>query len=299
MTMSTPLNIISTMPTTADNHSSSKPNVAKKQSGAPRATIALADLPTPLHAKQGLSVVKTPSGTVTATSASARMVGLAVSSPQAPSSLHSVMEKIKSNGVKTPPKKEIAAVGAKYKITPSRPTPPQVKKQSPTPVKSVNEIPGAIKTPNEIDILFGRGGESNNASGNHRYQKVIEEWSHEYSTLTSRKAKTQLAWKIYMQLKQEGARFLKREKGNPYWTEAPEDDCRKKISQRLRERALEVRDKLDMENDAASCLLMLKVRPSASAVFAGSSPAMPPVVRTRPQLEPEGRKEGSHTYPSS
>ena len=107
-----------------------------------------------------------------------------------------------------------------------------------------------IESPNDNDILFGRGGESNNAKGNRRYQKVIEESSEEYSSLTSRKAKTEFAWNIYSQLRNEGARFLRREKGSSYWSTAPEEACRKKISQRLRERALEARDKKKADNPA-------------------------------------------------
>jgi hypothetical protein len=99
-----------------------------------------------------------------------------------------------------------------------------------------------VETPTDNDILCGRGGESNNAKGNRRYQKVIEEFSRDYALLSSRKAKTQFAWKIYSRLKEEGYRFLVREKGSRFWTEAPEEACRKKISQRLRERALDGRD---------------------------------------------------------
>ncbi|CAB9501337.1 expressed unknown protein [Seminavis robusta] len=92
-----------------------------------------------------------------------------------------------------------------------------------------------IEIPRDNDILFGRGGMSNNAEGNRRYQKVIEQWGSHYSTLAGRKAKTQLAWEIYYQLRNEGFRFLKRDNGSQYWTEASDDACRKKISQRLRE----------------------------------------------------------------
>ena len=100
----------------------------------------------------------------------------------------------------------------------------------------------SITTPRECDILFGRGGVSNNAEGNRVYQKVIEQWSGVYSTLQGRNAKTALAWTIYHQMKDQGFRFLKKDKGGDCWTEAPEEACRKKISQRLRERALEVKD---------------------------------------------------------
>ena len=115
-------------------------------------------------------------------------------------------------------------------------------KKTKTPVRATS----IVTKPNPNDILFGRGGESNNAHGNRRYQKVIESWCHSYSALTSRKAKTQLAWQIYNELKKDGVRFLRREKGSRAWSEAPEEDCRKKISQRLRERALEAKDKKDM-----------------------------------------------------
>ena len=103
----------------------------------------------------------------------------------------------------------------------------------------------AIKTPffNQKDILFGRGGESNKNNGNKRYLKIIDERSLVYGGLKGRKAKTRFAWDIYKQLSGEGARFLKHDShGGKGWEVASPEACRKKISQRLRERALIARE---------------------------------------------------------
>jgi len=96
--------------------------------------------------------------------------------------------------------------------------------------------------PNDKAILFGRGGESNNNAGNRRYQKVIAEMASKYTLIPGRKEKTIFAWGIYQQLKNEGYHFLKRDSNGMYFEEASDAACRKKISQRLRERALEAKD---------------------------------------------------------
>jgi hypothetical protein len=107
------------------------------------------------------------------------------------------------------------------------------------------DIRRGIKVPRSRDVLFGRGGESNHNAGNRHYQAVVEQRGMEYAGCEKRKDKTQLAWEIFFQLKGEGYSFLKKDRASLLWFEASPQECRKKISQRLRERALEAREKFD------------------------------------------------------
>lgn len=101
---------------------------------------------------------------------------------------------------------------------------------------------GGIKRPKDGDVLFGRGGSSNNQRGNKRYQTIVESRAIEYANLTGRNEKTSVSWEIVKQLKKEGARFLRKDKLSGLYFETTDVEFRKKVSQRLRERALEVRE---------------------------------------------------------
>ena len=120
-----------------------------------------------------------------------------------------------------------------------------------TDSKSSTSRPARVvfKTPNATDILFGRGGHANNNLGNRQYQKVIAKHSREYAQLQKRHAKTELSWQIFLDLRSQGIRFLKKEKGSRLYTEASEAEIRKKIGQRLRERAVDVKNSLVAEEE--------------------------------------------------
>jgi hypothetical protein len=100
----------------------------------------------------------------------------------------------------------------------------------------------SLTNPVAKDVLMGRGGQSNNHPGNKHYQSVLETHAWEYSQLMGRDAKTKFAWGIFHQLKKEGIRFLRFDRATGEFLEAQPDDARKKISQRLRELALELRE---------------------------------------------------------
>ncbi|CAB9528778.1 expressed unknown protein [Seminavis robusta] len=115
-------------------------------------------------------------------------------------------------------------------------------------------VANTIAKPTALDIMMGRGGMSNNHPGNKHYHTVLETRAWEYSQLKGRNAKTDLAWEVFHQLKREGARFLKYDKPTGEYIEASNDDARKKISQRLRELALEVREHTSSEEEEAEAL---------------------------------------------
>ena len=112
-----------------------------------------------------------------------------------------------------------------------------------------NKSSRAIKKPKDNDVLFGRGGSSNNQIGNKRYQEIVESRAIEYSQLTERAAKTNISWEIVQQLKKDGARFLRKDKISGFYFETSDDEFRKKVSQRLRERALEVREYVSSQEE--------------------------------------------------
>ena len=100
-----------------------------------------------------------------------------------------------------------------------------------------------------IQVLFGRGGHANNHEGNRTYHATLETRAWEYSRLKGRNEKTKLAWEVVHQMKDEGTRFLHRDKDTGSFYEASDDDARKKVSQRLRELALDVREHEQSEEE--------------------------------------------------
>lgn len=96
----------------------------------------------------------------------------------------------------------------------------------------------AITTPDKFAILLGRGGGSNNHHGNKVYQSVVEAHAVDYLKCSKRNNKTNIAWEIVHQLKQQGSRFLRKDPNSNTWEEVSDDEARRKVSQRLREVAL-------------------------------------------------------------
>ncbi|CAB9515459.1 Polyubiquitin (Fragment) [Seminavis robusta] len=125
-------------------------------------------------------------------------------------------------------------------------------KSAPVPRKiaSGRSSSATITKPRDMDILFGRGGLSNNHPGNQHYNKVLEKRAWNYLHLTNRKTKTEFAWEVVRQLKKEGVRFLRKEKD--IYVEAGDEEARKKVSQRLRDLALGARDQINREKSSPS-----------------------------------------------
>jgi len=94
----------------------------------------------------------------------------------------------------------------------------------------------------ELDVLFGRGGQSNKNRGNQNYQRLVEGRAPEYAILQGRNAKTCLAKEIVQELKRQGARFLRKDKKAGTFWEVEDEEFRVKVSQRLRELAFEIKE---------------------------------------------------------
>jgi Ubiquitin family len=106
-------------------------------------------------------------------------------------------------------------------------------------------------------VLFGRGGLSNNHPGNKYYNEFLEKRAWDYLHLKTRKTKTEFAWEIVRQLKQEGRRFLRKEED--VYVEAENEEARKKVSQRLRDLALGARDQISRDGAEEQCLVALNM----------------------------------------
>eukprot|EP00594_Rhizosolenia_setigera_P000086 CAMPEP_0178943454 /NCGR_PEP_ID=MMETSP0789-20121207/2596_1 /TAXON_ID=3005 /ORGANISM="Rhizosolenia setigera, Strain CCMP 1694" /LENGTH=349 /DNA_ID=CAMNT_0020623051 /DNA_START=66 /DNA_END=1115 /DNA_ORIENTATION=+ len=91
------------------------------------------------------------------------------------------------------------------------------------------------------DVLCGRGGATNNHSGNRKFRKLVASHQEVYLNAKKRDKKT-IANLIVERIKQDGGRFLKREEvgGVQSWVEVPSKKACEKTSQALRE-GLEVR----------------------------------------------------------
>lgn len=89
------------------------------------------------------------------------------------------------------------------------------------------------------DVLFGRGGATNNHSGNKKFRTVVAEHQPEY--LGARKRdKAAIARRIVRIVRSRGGRFLRRDEGTGTWTEVGDKKATEKTSQALRE-GLDVR----------------------------------------------------------
>ena len=93
----------------------------------------------------------------------------------------------------------------------------------------------------EHDVLCGRGGATNNHTGNKRFRSIVAEYQDEYLT-AKKKEKVLIATRVVERIKSKGGRFLKRDQSNDVWVEVPPKKAISKTSQALRE-GLDVRHK--------------------------------------------------------
>lgn len=84
----------------------------------------------------------------------------------------------------------------------------------------------------EFDVLSGRGGGTNNWSGNKYFRQLVENSRSEY-VLSKKWAKREIARGIVMTIRSKGGRFLKKE--GSFWQDIGDNKAREKTSQALRE----------------------------------------------------------------
>lgn len=91
----------------------------------------------------------------------------------------------------------------------------------------------------DLDVLLGRGGATNQHTGNKRFRTIVLEYQPEYLGLRSRSKKSGISKSIVERINNSGGRFLKEVDG--MWTEVSFDVATKKASQALRENAKELK----------------------------------------------------------
>jgi hypothetical protein len=85
-----------------------------------------------------------------------------------------------------------------------------------------------------IDVLMGREKLAHAHTGNMRYQFLIGEYQERYDACETRIEKTVIVYTIVRQIKENGGRFLSRERGDSNWSEADESVVNKKVSNAFR-----------------------------------------------------------------
>lgn len=94
---------------------------------------------------------------------------------------------------------------------------------------------------NSFDVLLGRGGQSNNNSGNIRFREVVASKQMIYLN-AKKKEKKEIAMECVATVQSNGGRFLRRDDASGTWVEVPKGKAVMKASQALRE-GLDVRHK--------------------------------------------------------
>ena len=108
---------------------------------------------------------------------------------------------------------------------------------------------------NAYDVLCGRGGETNQHTGNVRFRSLVRDRQVAY--LRARRGeKPKISEYIVNQVHRNGGRFLKRVEGSPTnqyrWMEVSDQKAREKTSQALREKAPEIRKAVAVHHSGAS-----------------------------------------------
>lgn len=102
-----------------------------------------------------------------------------------------------------------------------------------------------VKNLSRNDIIFGRGRGFQNHPGNLRMRTIIEKYKNEYHSLR-RQGKRDMVEKVYEEIAENGARFLKKMDGEDNWVKVDVPIALQKVSHTLR-----CRRKLEIAETAA------------------------------------------------
>ncbi len=99
--------------------------------------------------------------------------------------------------------------------------------------RSCNERKVCI--PTDLDVLLGRGGLTNNHSGNIRYREEVEKVKPMYFSCLTKSEKKEVSELLVAYVQDYGGRFLEKDSESGEWVIASQSSARKKASQALRE----------------------------------------------------------------
>mmetsp|Transcript_127 Transcript_127/g.176 ORF Transcript_127/g.176 Transcript_127/m.176 type:complete len:204 (+) Transcript_127:43-654(+) len=91
----------------------------------------------------------------------------------------------------------------------------------------------------DVDVLFGRGGATNNHIGNRQFRILVAQHQQEYLE-AKKKEKASISKRIVGQVRQQGGRFLRKDESGSLWVDVGDKKASEKTSQALRE-GLDVR----------------------------------------------------------
>eukprot|EP00558_Chaetoceros_sp_UNC1202_P008639 CAMPEP_0197246562 /NCGR_PEP_ID=MMETSP1429-20130617/15660_1 /TAXON_ID=49237 /ORGANISM="Chaetoceros sp., Strain UNC1202" /LENGTH=270 /DNA_ID=CAMNT_0042707251 /DNA_START=27 /DNA_END=839 /DNA_ORIENTATION=+ len=100
--------------------------------------------------------------------------------------------------------------------------------------RSVHEIE-VIQNPTGVDVLLGRGGQTNNHPGNVKYREQVERTKAFYQDCTTKEEKKRVSQLLVDYVHDYGGRFLVKSREADGWVLADPSVARKKASQALRE----------------------------------------------------------------
>jgi hypothetical protein len=111
-----------------------------------------------------------------------------------------------------------------------------------------------VKTLNKNDVIFGRGRGFQNHPGNLRMRTIIEKYKNEYHSLR-RQGKRDMVEKVYKEIIENGARFLKKIDGADEWINVDVPIALQKVSHTLRcRKKLEIAETVTVPSESASLL---------------------------------------------
>jgi hypothetical protein len=81
-------------------------------------------------------------------------------------------------------------------------------------------VQSLVKLPDNNDVLFGRGSDCWAHEGNIHFRSVVSKYQDEYHSNKTRSEKADIVGTIVQEMKQIGARFLKKDPYSDGWYEA-------------------------------------------------------------------------------
>eukprot|EP00588_Corethron_pennatum_P009867 CAMPEP_0194281462 /NCGR_PEP_ID=MMETSP0169-20130528/20766_1 /TAXON_ID=218684 /ORGANISM="Corethron pennatum, Strain L29A3" /LENGTH=509 /DNA_ID=CAMNT_0039026525 /DNA_START=340 /DNA_END=1869 /DNA_ORIENTATION=- len=151
----------------------------------------------------------------------------------------------------------------------------------------------SIRTPLPHDVLCGRGGGTNNHSGNERFRTLVNDNKRAYLQ-SSKREKPEVSRKIVAEIRSlnPSGRFLQKNNTSGLWDDIGDQKAREKTSQALREGAPTIRTKIMVELGKAD--LPVNAVMSGAVTKGRRKRVVPP---SKPVGEPNAKKPSSKRQP--